>query len=119
MEQPEVEVLEPIDNWEKEIPVLAEVIENEIVVQQIIINNEIQNITGKAHALVCPECKRIIQQFPSGVSEAEIAHALCTDKEEQVNGFIYCSGCGRRVRLFRPMPIDGQFEATTVQESAQ
>jgi len=113
----ETDVLEPVNNWEKDIPVLAEIVETEIIVQQIIVNNEIQNVMGKAHALVCPECKRILQQFPSGASEVEIAHALCTDNEEKLKGIVFCSGCGRGVRIFRPMPIEGQFEVTTVQDS--
>ena len=113
----ETEVLEPVSNWEKDISVLAEVVENEVIVQQIIVNNEIQNVTGKAHALVCPDCKRILQQFPAGTSKVDIAKALCTDKEEKLNGFMYCPGCGRRVRIFRPMPVEGQFEVTTVQDS--
>ena len=115
----DVEILESANNWDLGIPVLAEVVENEIIVQQIIVGNEIQNVMGKAHALVCPECKRILQQFPSGVSDVEIAHALCTDNEAKLKGIVYCSGCGRGVRIFRPMPIDGQYEVTTVEESAE
>ena len=32
--------------------------EVEIPVQQIIVNNEVQNVTAKAFALACPDCGR-------------------------------------------------------------
>lgn len=99
------------------IPVLAELVENEVVVQQVIVGNEIQNITSKAHALACPLCKRIIQQFPAGALEVNITHALCTDNEEKLNKIMYCPGCGRGLRIFRPMPIDGEVEITNVEDS--
>ena len=117
MEELEQEVLEPITDWEKEIPVLADIVENEVVIQQIIINNEVQKVTGKAFALVCPKCGAIIQQFPAGALEADVHLGLCTDDEKILNTALHCRTCGQKIKIFRPSPIDGEFTVEDVKDN--
>lgn len=116
MEQPEIEILEPVTNWEKELPALAKLVETEVVVQQMIVNNEVQEIKGKAFVLTCPDCGKILQQFPAGVPEGEIASSLCTDDENKLNGYMYCLGCGKKIQIFRSLPLDDLCEVTDVED---
>ena len=116
MEEVEVEVLEPQENWEKEIPVLAEVVTTKVPIQRMIINNQEQVIMGEVSALICPKCRLIIQQFQPGLPAVEVHKALCTDKEEALNHTIYCQKCGQKLKVFRPMPVEGTYD---IQESAE
>lgn len=109
-EEVEIEVLEPQDNWEKEYPVLAELITTQVPVQRIIINGEEQVVTSEACALICPKCRLIIQQFQPGIPEVEILKALCTDNEEALNRTLYCQKCGQKLKVMRPMPVEGDYE---------
>ena len=105
----EVELLEPQEHWDKEIPIQAELVTTQVPIQQIIINNEVQNIMGDAHVLICPKCRLIIQQFQPGVPEVEIHKSLCTDKEEALNHTMYCKKCGQKLKVFRPAPVEGTY----------
>ena len=116
MEETDIEVLEPQDNWKKEIPVTAEVRTIQVPVQQIIVNNEVKQILGESVVLICPKCKTIIQQFQPGIPEVEVVKALNTDKEQVLNATMYCKGCGQKLRLMRPMPVEGTYD---IQESAE
>ena len=116
MDEVEIEILEPVDGWEKNIAVQAETRIVRVPVQQIIINNEIKTVYGGAVALICPKCKTIIQQFQAGITELEVIKALNTDKEEDLKKAIYCNKCGQRLRILRPMPVEVSYE---FQESAQ
>lgn len=113
MEETEVEVLEPQENWEKEVPVLAEIQTVQVPVQQIIINNEMQNIMGEACVLICPKCRLIIQQFQLGIPEVEVHKDLCTDDEAALNHTLYCQKCGQKLKLFRPLSVEGEYEDIT------
>ena len=101
----EVEVLEPQDNTMKEIAVQAEVTRIQVPVQTIIFNNEEKVIYEKAFALVCPKCRTILQQFQPGIPEIDIYKAINTDKEELLNHAMYCSKCGQKIKIMRPMPV--------------
>lgn len=116
MDEVEIEILEPVNDWEKNIAVQAETRIIRVPVQQIIINNEVKTVYGGAVALVCPKCNAIIQQFQTGITEIEVVKALNTDKEEDLNKTMYCHKCGQRLRILRPMPVEASYE---VKESAQ
>ena len=117
MDQPDVEVLEPVANWEKEIGVVAEVAQVQVPVQRIIINDEERVVMGDAFVIKCPVCGTAIQQFPIGLTEADVVLALNTDKGNYLNGFIYCAHCGQKIRIFRPMPVDGEFTVEDVKDT--
>lgn len=116
MENEEIELLDPVENWEKNIPLLADVVSTEVPVQRIIINNEEQVIMGEACALICPECRVILQQFQPGVSEVDILKSLCTDDEKQLNHTIRCKKCGHLLKVFRPIPLEADYEFSEVSE---
>lgn len=117
MDQPEVEVLEPVTNWEKEVGVQVEVDKIQVPVQRIIINDEERVIMGDVYVIKCPKCGNIVQQFPVGLEEADVVLSLNTDKENYLNGYLYCTHCGQKLRIFRPMPVDGEFTVEDVKDS--
>ena len=118
MEQTEVEVLEPKENWEKEIPELAELVSVSVPVQTIIINGERQEILGEAYVLICPKCRAILYQFQPGISAAEILKSLNTDDENELGKYMYCKACGQKLSLMRKPPVDAEYteikEETTI-----
>jgi len=89
----EIEV-ELIENYKPEFSQLAEISEVEVVVQQIIVNNEIQNITGHAFVISCPKCGRVLYQFPYGVSEVEAHLARNQGGKELLKIATHCPSCG-------------------------
>ena len=111
MEEVEVEIVEGI-----EIPELVEVRSMEVPVQQIIVNNEAQEVKGECLVLCCPKCGAVLQQFPVGVSAAEVALNLCSDDEKLLKTIVHCRNCGQALKIFRPMPVDAEFSVTTVEE---
>lgn len=115
MDEVEIEILEPVNDWEKNIAVQVETRIVRVPVQQIMVNNEVKTLYGGAVALICPKCNAIIQQFQTGVTELDVIKALNTDKEEDLNKTMYCNKCGQRIRIMRPMPVEDNYE---VQESA-
>lgn len=116
MEECEVEILEPQNNWEKEIPALAEIVTTQIPVQRIIVNNQEQVIMGEATALICPKCRTIIQQFQPGIPAIEIHQSLCTEDEQALNHTIYCQKCGQKLKILRPMPIEVEYDIQEVND---
>jgi hypothetical protein len=115
-EEVEVEVIEPKSNWEKELPMQAEVVTTQVPIQRIIVNGQEKVAMGDACVLMCPRCRLVIQQFQPGIPEVEVYKALCTDKDEELNKTIYCQKCGQKLRVLRPMPVEGTYD---VQESAE
>ena len=106
-----------MENWEKQLPKQVEVRTAEVPIQRMIINNQEQVVNGQVCVLVCPVCGDIIQQFQPGVTEAEITLALCTDNEEALKKTFWCSKCGQKLSLMRPLPIDAQYEVEEVAEN--
>ena len=105
MEEVEVEVLEPKENWQKELAVVAEIRKAKVPVQTIIVNNEQQVVYADAFCLVCPRCNTIIQQFQPGIPEVEIVKALNTSDEKMLNKHLYCKACGQKIQIMRPEPF--------------
>lgn len=103
MEDIEIEVLNDNVSWERDIPVLAEIVITQTPIQRMIVNGQEQVVMGEACALICPKCGQIIQQFQPGVTPLEVVKALSDGKEE---AFIYCSHCGQKLQISRPQPID-------------
>lgn len=80
-----------------EIPELAEIKEVEVVVQQVVINNEVKNVTEKTFAIVCPHCGRVIYQFPMGISKIDAYKSKQEGKEELLKIATYCPNCGTKL----------------------
>ena len=102
----DVEIIEPQDNWEKEFPVLTKLAHVKVPVQQMIINGQEEIVYDTAAALVCPKCRAVIQQFQLGVSDIDILKAINSDDPEILSKTIYCSKCGQKLKIFRPMPVE-------------
>ena len=71
--------------------------EVEIPVQQIIVNNEVQNVTAKAFALACPDCGRVIYSFQPGISKLQVIDAVTKEQENLQKHFAYCPECGQKL----------------------
>ena len=46
----------------------------------------------------------------------DVISSLWTDDENKLKSVYHCPKCGRALRLYRPMPVDGEFTAETVSE---
>lgn len=108
MEEVEVEILEHQDSSDKEFPILAELAVIRVPIQHVIVNGQEHIEYREAFALICPKCKKVIQQFNPGASEVDIVKSLCTNKEEELNYHVYCAKCGQKLSFMRPMPIDAE-----------
>lgn len=106
------EILEGKSDWEKELPKNVKIGQTEVVVQQVIVNNQVQNITNKAPCLICPNCGQLIESFPPNTPEVEVLKALTTDDEVKLNKTMHCVKCGQKIKLMRPQAIDNQQEVT-------
>lgn len=110
------EILESVDNWEKELAATAEVRRAQIPVQTVIINGEEQVIYDDTFALVCPRCNTILQSFQPGLPLVEILKALNAKDEESLNKTLYCKKCGQKIRILRPAPVEADY---VVQETVE
>lgn len=106
-----------MNNWEKEIPQLVEVKTKQVPVQRMVINGQEQVINGEVCVLCCPRCGDVIQSFQPGVTEVEILKALCTDDEEALKKTLWCSKCGQKLALMRPLPLEDAYEVEEVAEN--
>lgn len=110
MEEQEVEILEPITNYEKELPVPVDVTTVKVPIQQFIINGEKMVVMGEAPVLCCPKCRTIIKQFPAGIPVVEVLKSINTDDNKLKSGTLYCQKCGQKLKIFRDLPVNGTFE---------
>ena len=85
-------------DWDLGIPVLAEVIENEIVVQQIIVNNEIHEMTTKAQSLCCSSCGKSLFTFSPDTQYEDAYQQVMASKENLQLKLQICPGCGKKLR---------------------
>ena len=92
-----------------EEPKLAEIRGIDVVVQQVVINNQVQNILGKAYAIVCPQCGRVIYQFPVEVNEVTAYKAKQEGRDELLKIATYCPTCGTKLFYGSEM-VDGEVE---------
>lgn len=95
-------------NKEFEISELADVREVDVVVQQVIVNNEIQNITNKTWAIVCPECGRVIYQFPIGTKDIDAHRTRNEGEKELLKIATHCPTCGTKLHYSGGDTIDNQ-----------
>jgi len=79
------------------IPKLAKIKEVDVVTQQVVINGIPQNITQKGYVVACPDCGRVIYQFPIGISEVEVYKAKNQGREELLKIATYCPTCGTKL----------------------
>lgn len=100
-----VEVLEPVDNWEKTIAKSTVIKKIKVPVQSMIVNGQQQAIYGDSYCLACPVCNSIVWQFQVGTDAVDIVKSLCTDNEEDYNKMVFCKNCGQKLRVMRPTPI--------------
>ena len=102
----EIDILEPVDNWEKTLFKQASLRKLSVPVQNIMVNGQEQTIYGEAYCLACPVCNSVVWQFQTGVSAIDIVKSLCTDNEEEYNKAVFCRTCGQKLRIMRPQPIE-------------
>ena len=108
MENEEIEILEPKEDWEKDMAVYTPIVSAQVPVQKIIINGQEQVILGEACALICPKCRTILQQFQPGVTEVEILKSIDTEDEKLLHNTLHCRNCGQKLKVFRELPIEVQ-----------
>ena len=108
----DIEILDPVENWEKELPVQVELGRTRVPVQTIIINNEQKVMYADAFCLVCPKCNTVIKQFEPGVPAIEIIKAINSADSELLNKTLYCSKCGQKLKVFRPIPVEENYESS-------
>lgn len=90
-----------------DLPIQTIIKEQDVVVQQIIVNNEIQEVTAKANCLCCSSCNNVIYTFNSNVKYTEAYSQLVTVKDKLATNFPVCSKCGKKLRYDFDI-IDGE-----------
>ena len=105
-EEVEVEVLEPVDNWEKSLFKQASLRKTQVPINRMVVNGQEQVMYGEAFALVCPVCNSVVWQFQPGVDALAISKYLVTDNEEEYNKPVFCKTCGQKLRIMKPTPIE-------------
>lgn len=82
----------------EDLPVQTKLREEEVVVQQIIVNNEIQNITAKTQSLCCSACNKSLFTFQANTKYEEAYKQVLAQKESLQSKLNICPGCGRRLK---------------------
>lgn len=79
---------------DNDIGVQTNISEVEVVVNQVVVNGVPQNQMGIALAITCPNCNRVIYQFPVGVTYAQVSVTRSKSRNELEKIASYCPSCG-------------------------
>ena len=82
----------------EDLPVQAELREVEVVTQQIIVNNEIHDMTAKAQSLCCSSCGKSLFTFSPDTQYEDAYKQVMASKENLQLKLSICPGCGKKLR---------------------
>lgn len=82
----------------KDLPVQAELREVEVVTQQIIVNNEIHDVTTKTQSLCCSSCGKSLFTFSPDTQYEDAYQQVMASKENLQLKLNVCPGCGKKLR---------------------